>query len=280
MSRYNVNRVPRLPEDLVVAEKFFTDGEIEQLKVFAAENLNVLNLFALNKQHNIIKAVKSVYIQHADKLDISIFERLYFCDQPHKDIIEAVAPNHPDIAFQIFARLVFPNKYPRTYFERISQTPEDDPEMEDFLRPYVINSFPYLIQSCGAVVGDISHQQDWDEDMWDVVQDLDVHTAHKAVTLCKYVSETYNFGLCLQKAVLHGDCKSIDVFFPVSTHNFLNQSMEDWVGDLGRIRFEDGFFNVPQDIKDAWTYAQALRQNNTISKIVCETTLSQKKSKL
>lgn len=279
MSRY-INRVPRLPEDLIVAERLFNEGDVAQLRVFAAENLNVLHLFALNKQHDIIKTVKNVYIAHADKLDVSIFERLYFCDQPHRDIIEAIAPEHPDVAFKIFARLTFPHKYPSTYFERISQTPKDDPDMEVFLRPYVLDRLPSLIKSSGAVVGGISHQQYWDDDMWESIEDLDVLTAQKAVALCEHVSEYYDFGLALQKALLYGDCASIDVFFPVSTHNFLNQPMEEWVADLGRVRWEDGFFNIPQDLKDAWMYTQALRQNNTISEVVCEGAATKKKNKL
>lgn len=279
MSRYN--RTSRLPEDLVEAEKLFKQGNIEQLKSFATENLNVLHLFALNKQHDVIKTVQDVYIAQADKLDNSVFERLYFCDQPHRDIIEAIVPNHPDIAFKIFTRLVFPNKYPRTYFERISQTPKEDPDMELFLRPYVLSRLPHLIHHCGgALDGDIDHQKHWGEDVWDAIQDLDLRTAQKAVTLCEHVSEPYNFGLALQKAVLYGDVTSIDVFFPVSTHNFLSQSIEEWIEDLGHIRWDDGVLHVPQDVKDAWMYAQALYQKNNILEVVCDDGVTKKKNKL
>lgn len=263
MSRYS--RTPVLPADLVEAEKLFNEGNLEHLKNFATQNLNVLYLFALNKQYEMIKAVKDAYIANAPQLDVTIFERLYFNDNPQRDIIKAVAPSCPEVALKIFARLVFPNKYPRGYFERVSKTAPADPEMEKFLIPYVAHHLPHLIEQCaGAVVGPIEHQQHWDENLWNTIRELDLDSARKAVDLGVYVPNVYNFGLGLQKAILYVDYPSIDVLFPVSTHNFLKQSLNEWGEDLGYILLDEEVPCVNQGIKDAWEYALALHQKNQI----------------
>lgn len=269
MSRYN--RTPLLPPDFIEAEKIFNEGSLQQLKKFAADNLNVLHLLALNKHHQIIYAVKDVYIAHAQNVDSSIFERLYFCDQPHRDIIKAVGPTHPDIAFKIFARLVFPNKFPRGYFESVSKTPDADPDMEEFLRPYILDRLPSLIQYCGgAVSGAVPHHQHWGDDAWDAMREIDLQSIQKVLALCPHVPKSYNFELALQKAVLYGDCVSVDALFSVSTHGFLTQTLEEWVSNVGHVRWDTEFFSASKDVKDAWMYAQSLSQKDRLVKEVGE----------
>lgn len=278
MSRFN--RTPRLPDDLVEAEKLFNEGKLEQLKKFATQNLNVLHLLALNKQYDIIKAIADVYISQAPQLDVTIFERLYFNDTPQRDIIKAVAPNHPEVAFKIFARLVFPNQYPQKYFESVSKTPNADPDMEEFLRPYVLDRLPSLIQYCGgAVLGAVPHHQDWDDE-WDAIEKMDLQSIHKVLALCPYAPQSYNFELGLQKAILYADCASVDALFAVSTHGFLTQSLEEWVNNIGHVRWDTDFFSAPQDVKDTWMYVQSLRQKSTIVQSIEKNAPPTRKSKL
>lgn len=269
MSRYN--RTPILPADFVEAEKLLNEGKLEQLKNFATQNLNVLHLFALNKQYDMIKAVKDTYIANAPQLDVTIFERLYFNDNPQRDIIEAVAPSCPEVAFKIFARLVFPNNFPRGYFESVSKTPEADPDMEEFLRPYILDRLPSLIQYCGgAVSGSVPHHQYWDDDAWDAMREIDLQSIQKVLALCPHVPKSYNFELGLQKAVLYGDCGSVDALFSVSTHGFLNQTLEEWVNNVGHVRWDTEFFRASKDVNDAWMYTQSLSQKNRLVKEVGE----------
>jgi len=278
MNRYK--RTPIIPQDLLTAQRLFSEGNFSELTTFASKNVNLLHLLALNKRHAIIKAVEDVYIANAHTLDVNIFERLYFSDQPHKEIIKAVAPHNPEVAFKIFARLVFPHKFPCGYFESVSNTPDPDPQMEEFLRPYLVDRLPFLIEGCGgAVCGVVPLHQDWNEDMWDTIRELDLQAAQKAVTLCPYTTQSYNFELGLQKAVLYADYVSINILFSVSTHSFLTQSFEEWVNKIGHVRWDDDFFNPTQDVKDAWVYAQSLCQKNRIGAEVGKT-FNEKRRKL